>query len=106
MDINPDGTDILVLVVNFCEVRKAQLAKSTLLISTLVPLGSFQIFTAYCDAKERVGCRKPGEATALSQSMVKLQYWFLRLRWTTCPRQNCSLDSCAGDGPALGQYTM
>ena len=30
--------------VNFGEVRRAQLAKSTLLTSTLVPLGSFQIF--------------------------------------------------------------
>ena len=31
-------------VVNFCEVRKAQLAKSTLLTYSLVTLGSFQIF--------------------------------------------------------------
>ena len=31
-------------VVNFGEVRRAQLAKSTLLTFTLVPLGSFQIF--------------------------------------------------------------
>ena len=31
-------------VVNLCEVRGAQLAKSTLLTSTMVPLGSFQIF--------------------------------------------------------------
>ena len=31
-------------VVNFGEVRRAQLAKSTLLTSSLVPLGSFQIF--------------------------------------------------------------
>ena len=35
---NPDG-----IVVNFGEVRRAQLAKFTLLTSTLVPLGSFQI---------------------------------------------------------------
>ena len=27
-----------------CEVRRVQLAKSTLLTSSLVPLGSFQIF--------------------------------------------------------------
>ena len=40
---NPDGTD-LTPVVNFGEVRRAQLAKSTLLTSSLVPLGSFQIF--------------------------------------------------------------
>ena len=31
-------------VVNFGEVRRAQLAKSTLFTFTLVPLGSFQIF--------------------------------------------------------------
>ena len=31
-------------VVNFGEVRRAQLAKFTLLASTLVPLGSFQFF--------------------------------------------------------------
>ena len=31
-------------VVNIGEVRRAQLAKSTLLTSSLVPLGSFQIF--------------------------------------------------------------
>ena len=36
---NLDGTE-----VNFDEVLRAQLAKSTLLTSTLVPLGSFQIF--------------------------------------------------------------
>ena len=31
-------------VVNFGEVRRAQLAKSTLFTSKLVPLGSFRIF--------------------------------------------------------------
>ena len=41
---NPDGTDILTPMVNFGEVRRAQLAKSTLFTSSLVPLGSFQIF--------------------------------------------------------------
>ena len=40
---NPDETD-LTSVVNFEEVRSTQLAKSTLLTSTLGPLGSFQIF--------------------------------------------------------------
>ena len=40
---NPDGTDILNSVVNFGDVRRAQLAKSTLLISMMVPLGFFQI---------------------------------------------------------------
>ena len=42
-------------VVNFGEVRRVQLAKSTLLTSTLVSLGSFQVCS---DAKERVGCGK------------------------------------------------
>ena len=42
---NPDGTDIILTpVVNFGEVRRAQLAKSTLLTSSLVHLGFFQIF--------------------------------------------------------------
>ena len=47
-------------VVNFGEVRRAQLAKSTLLTSSLVPLGTF---TVCSDAKERVGCGKQREAT-------------------------------------------
>ena len=34
---------ILTPVVNFCDVRRAQLVKSALLTSMLVPLGSFQI---------------------------------------------------------------
>ena len=39
---NPDGTDeLLIVVVMIGEVRRAQLAKSTLLTSTLVPLGIF-----------------------------------------------------------------
>ena len=37
---NSDGTPVM----NFGEVRMAQLAKSTLLTSMLVPLRSFQIF--------------------------------------------------------------
>ena len=44
-------------VMNFGEVRRAQLAKSTLVTSTLVPLGTFKVCS---DAKERerVGCGK------------------------------------------------
>ena len=61
-------------VVNFGEVRRAQLAKSTLITSTLVPLGSFKVCS---DAKERVGCGKQRETTAPIQSLVKLQPWFL-----------------------------
>ena len=52
-------------VVNFGEVRRAQLAKSTLLISSFVPLGYFQIFLRFVQIlKERVGCGKQREATA------------------------------------------
>ena len=39
---NPDGTDIYTPVVNFDEVRMAQLAKSTLLTSALVPWDLFR----------------------------------------------------------------
>ena len=47
------------LIFNPCgEVRRAQLAKSALLTSTQVPLGSFQIFKVCSDAKERMGCGK------------------------------------------------
>ena len=45
-------------VMNFGEVRRAQLAKSTLLTSALVPLESLQSFIVCSDAKERVGCGK------------------------------------------------
>ena len=103
---NPGGT-VKPPVVNFGVVRKAQLAKSTLLASTLVPLGSFQIFKVCSDAKERVGCERQREATAPIQSLVKLQPWFLSLRWKTCLQQNCSLGSCAStERPALGQDTL
>ena len=56
--------DFWIFVVNYGEVQRAQLAKSTLLTSSLVHLGSFQIFKFCSDAKERVGCRKQWEATA------------------------------------------
>ena len=32
-----------------------------------------------------MGCGKQREATAPTQSLVKLQPWFLRLQWRTCP---------------------
>ena len=72
-------------MVNFGEVRTAQLAESILLTSKVVPLGSFKICS---DAKERVGYGKQREATAPIQSLVKLQPWFLSLLWKTCLRQN------------------
>ena len=49
-------------VIYFGEVRRAQLAISTLVIFTMGPLGSFKVCS---DAKkERVGCRKQREVTA------------------------------------------
>ena len=83
---------IVTLVANFGEVRRAQLAKSTL-TSTLVPLGSFKFCS---DAKEKEGCGKQWKATAPIQSLVKLKSCLLSLQWKTCLRQNCSLGSCAG----------
>ena len=50
--------------------------------------------------RERVGCGKQREATAPIKSLVKLQHWFLSLRWKTCLRQNCSLGfSACSEGP-------
>ena len=90
-------------VANFGEVRRAQLARSTHLTSSLVPLGFFKVCS---DAKERVGCGKQREATAPNKFQVKLEPWFLSLRWKTCLRQNCSLGfSDCSEGPAFGQST-
>ena len=51
-------------------------------------------------------CGKQREATASIKFLVKLQPWFLSLRWKTCLRQNCSLGfSACSDGPAFGQNT-
>ena len=51
-------------------------------------------------------CGKQREATVPVQSLVKLQPWFLSLRWKTCLWQNCSLDSCAcSEEPTIGQNT-
>ena len=64
-------------------------------------------FNVCSDAKGRVGCGKQWEATAHIKSLVKLQPWFLSLRWKTCLWQNCSLGSCAcSEGPVLGQNTL
>ena len=94
-------------IVNFGEVRRTQLAKSTVPTSSLVFLVYFQIFEICSDAKERVGYGKQREANAPIQSLVKLQPWFLSLRWKTCLRQNCCLSSCAcSKGPALGQNIL
>ena len=57
-------------MVNFGEVRRAQLVKSALLTSLLVPLRSFKVCS---DAKEKVGCGKQREATTPIKSLVKMQ---------------------------------
>ena len=56
---------------NFSKVRRAQLAKSTLLTSTLVPWDLFRSFKVCSDAKERVGRGKQREPYAHIQFMVK-----------------------------------
>ena len=91
-------------VVTFSEVRRAQIVKSTLLTSMLWPLWSFKISS---DTEEREGCGKQREVTAPIQPLIKLQPWFLSLRWKTCFRHTCSLGFCAfSEGPALGQNTL
>ena len=65
-------------VVNFGELRRAQLAKSTLLTCTLGSLGSFQML-------ERVWCGKQPGSYRTYLSLVKLQPWCPSLQWKTCP---------------------
>ena len=55
----PGGTDILTPAVNFGEVQKAQLAKSTLLPPHWCPWDLFRSFKVCSDA----GCGKQREAT-------------------------------------------
>ena len=59
-------------MVNFGEVRRVQLAKSTLLTTTLGPLGSFQIFKIGSDPKEGVGCGKQREAKSVLISLSNI----------------------------------
>ena len=97
---NPDVTYITP-VVNFGEVRKAQLAKCTLLTSRWCPWDLIISFKVCSDAKERVGKRKAAGSYRIYSSLVKLYPWFHSSRWKTYLRQNCSLESCAcSEGPA------
>ena len=73
----------LTSVVNFCEFRRIELAKSTLLTSMLVPLGSFQIFWGVQMLKREWGAESNGKLPHLSIP-VKLLPGFLSLRWKTC----------------------
>ena len=90
-------------VVNFGEVRRGQLAKWTLLTSTLVPLGSFQILRSVQMLNREWGAESngkllhctysiPGKTVALVPEFVvedmpsaEMQPRFLRLQWRTCP---------------------
>ena len=80
--------------LKYPSIRRAKLAKSTLLTSTVVSQGSFKVCS---DAKERLGCGKqphlfiPGKSAALvpefaaeDLSSAELQLWFLCLQWRTC----------------------
>ena len=50
--------------MNFGKVQRAQLAKSTILTSTLGPWDTLRSFKVCSDAKERVGCGRQLEVTA------------------------------------------
>ena len=62
---------ILTPVVNFGEVRRAPTAKSTLLTSTLVPLGSFQIFLRSVQMLKREwGAESNGKLPGKTAAMI------------------------------------
>ena len=85
-------------VVNFGEVRKTQLAKSTLLTSTLGSLESFQIFNGQFRYKRESGVRKATGSCRTYLFAVKERPAF---------GQSCNLGSCiCSEGPALGQNTL
>ena len=95
-------TRYLTLTVNFGEVRRAQLAKSTLLTSTLVPPGIFSHLLMSVQMLKRVGCRKQREATPhlfIPSKIATLVPAFVR---------NCSLlgSWVCSKGPALGQNSL
>ena len=71
------------------------------------PWDLFKSFKVCSDTKERVGCGKQREATAPIKSLLKLQLWFLSLRWKTSLPKNCSLGfSACREGPAFGENTL
>ena len=69
---NPGWNLYLTSVENFGEVRRAQLAKSTLLTSTLVPVGFFTSFKVCSDAEES-GVWKATGSYSTYLSLAKLQ---------------------------------
>ena len=91
----------------WCEVQRAQLAKSTLLTSTFVPLGSFQIFQGlfrcWRESEVRIGMG----SYCIYLSPVKQQPWSLSLQWKTCLWQNCTFYFwVCSERPALRQNTL
>ena len=98
--------ELIIPVVNFGEVRRTHLAKSTLLTSTLVPRGIVSDLLKFVQMLKREwGAESNGKLPHLFYHI--LQPWFLSLRWKTCLRQNCSLSSCAcSEGPALAQKIL
>ena len=79
---NPDGTDISP-VVNFGEVWRAKLAKSTLLTSLLVPWDLSDLLRSVQMLK-REGVQKAMGSYLTYSFLVKLQPRFLSLQWKTC----------------------
>ena len=77
-------------VVNFGEVRKAQLAKSTLQAGAP---GIFSNLLRSVQMLRECGVQKAVGSYCTYSSLVKLQPWFLSLRWKRRPAfgQNCSL---------------
>ena len=72
-------------VVSFGEVWRAQLAKSTLLTSTLGPLGIVSDLLRYVEMLKIKWVQKAMGSYHTYLSLVKLQPWFLHLQWKTCP---------------------
>ena len=105
---NPDGTDI-----QSCdEFRSSPEGPVSQIHSPHLEDGAPGIFSDLLRSvqmlkRERAECRKQWETTALIQSLVKLQPWFLSLWWKTYLQQNCSLGSCAcSERPAFGQDSL
>ena len=71
-------------VVNFGEVRRAQLAKFTLLTFRLMPLTSFSDLLSSVQMLKREWVRRATGSYRTYLSLVKLEPWFLSLQWKAC----------------------
>ena len=74
----------LIAVVNFGEIRRAQLNKFTLLTSTLGPWVFSDIWRSIQMLKKESLMRKAAGSYRTYLSPVKLQPWFISLQWKTC----------------------